>query len=723
LTNNIATFNRGAASRFNVHAYVVEGDKALTTNAPTGVLSRFTGTNIGLAEIIRAASDLQLEYRNRGYGTISVSIAQQRITNGIVTLNVFQGLQPQILISGRRYSTNDLAILAAQLASNVATNAATNVSATVQTNVEPHFNLRGYVVEGNTLLSTNVVQAILLKYTGTNVSLPEILKGASELQLEYRTRGYPTVTVAIPQQQITNGTITLHVFQGRLAEIRVVGNRYFSSNNVMRTMPSLHTNVILNGTLFQAELDRANANQDRQIYPQIEPGAETDTTDLILKVKDRLPLHAKLEFNNENTPGTPDLRINSSAVYNNLWQHENSLGLQYSFSPEAYKSGNRHWNFYDLPVVANYSGFYRLPLGDFEALENAVAANPGTFGYDEATHRFNLPPPSGRVELNVYASGSSIDTGLMTLVNRTIANTNGISVVEHDVQQDVTVNNSLGLRLSTPVRTGKWITTFSGGLDVKSYDLQSHKTNNFIFTVTSVNNGITNISVSTVPSPVPPPLGLTHQAVDYLPFSFRWDARRPDKSGSTAFGLGYSPNFSGRIFGNNQHDFATIAGSTNANGYYHIINGNISRDQHVYKDWVLSVRVDGQWASQPLISNEQFGLAGINAVRGYQEGLVYGDVGWRITTEQRTPPYILGFAYAKNPLTMRGAVFMDYGQAYWLDPHGRKSPINLWGTGLGGVASIGLNWEIRLLCGFPLLDAGSTEAGQPRFDFSLSTQF
>src|SRR5262249_26515753 len=154
--------------------------------------------------------------------------------------------------------------------------------------------------------------------------------------------------VAIPQQQITNATVRLDVFEGRLVQIEVVGNRYFSSNNIMRALPSLHTNLILNGTLFQAELDRANANQDRQIFPHIEPGAEPNTTDLILKVKDRLPLHAKIDFNNQNTAGTPDFRLDSSAVYNNLWQLEHSLGLQYTFSPQAYKSGTQ-WKFYDLP--------------------------------------------------------------------------------------------------------------------------------------------------------------------------------------------------------------------------------------------------------------------------------------------------------------------------------------------------------------------------------------
>src|SRR6201999_1499551 len=121
------------------------------------------------------------------------------------------------------------------------------------------------------------------------------------------------------------------------------------------------------------ELDRANANQDRQIYPAIEPGFVEGTSLLKLDIKDRLPLHAKTELNNQNSPGTPTLRVNSSAEYGNLWQLEHSLGVQYSFSPEEYKKGNQ-WAFYDLPLVANYSGFYRFPLGNPESVANTINA-------------------------------------------------------------------------------------------------------------------------------------------------------------------------------------------------------------------------------------------------------------------------------------------------------------------------------------------------------------
>ena len=95
----------------------------------------------------------------------------------------------------------------------------------------------------------------------------------------------------------------------------------------MRALPSLHTNMLLNSHVLQRELDIANASRDRQIYPVIGPGPEPDTSELTLKVKDQLPLHARLELNNQATPGTPDLRVNFSAQYDNLWDLEHQIGI------------------------------------------------------------------------------------------------------------------------------------------------------------------------------------------------------------------------------------------------------------------------------------------------------------------------------------------------------------------------------------------------------------
>jgi hemolysin activation/secretion protein len=707
---------------FNVQQYVIRATRVLSTNMSKPDLSEYTGTNVSVAQLVKAASDLQAEYEAAGLAGVSVAIALDRITNGVVTLNAFRALVPQILVSGKQYPAEPHAGLAATRPSSSAAAQANRPTAPggkqPTTNAPPGFLVRAYEIHGDTLLSTNTLTGIFGKHVGTNVTVAEIMQAAADLQTEYRLRGYPTVAVSIPQQQLTNGMVKIRVFEGLLSDVVVSHNRYFSSNNVVRALPGIERGMLLSGPIFQAELDRANANQDRQVYPELEPGEEPNTTRLRLEVKDRLPLHAKVELDNQSSPGTPELRVNSSAVYNNLWQLEHSVGVQYSFSPEEYKGGSQ-WAGYDRPLVANYSAFYRAPLANPESLSDDVAAQPGSFGYDEATRKFRLPPSSGLAELNVYASRSTIDTGLENVANRSITNIPGVlSIREEDVQQDLTVNNDVGWRLTLPTRsTGNFRSSFSGGLDLKDYDLTSYKTNNFLFGFTTVDpEGRTNTVLTTRPSMVP----TTDKAATYLPLALRWDGSERDAYGSTTFGLGVSINL---WFSGTRSNLESISGSPLTTGKWAAFSANFSRDQIIYTNWILTIRGDGQWANEPLISNEQYGLGGINTVRGYREGEVFADCGWHVTLEQKTPPHVIGLAAGRTPLTIRGSFYTDYGQALLLDPNGRKGLTPLWGAGLGAVASLGTHWEARLLCSWPLLSVGAIEAYQPRFDFSVTAQF
>jgi hemolysin activation/secretion protein len=762
-----------------VTSYVVKGNTLLSTNVLIPLLARHTGANVSLEEIVKAAGDAQAEYRKQGYFTISIAFAKEQITNGVVTFNVFQTAVPQIVVSGATYRrlTNNAPAIAPVLAQQppvtpTTTNAAPSAirppatpvtpaqiagarSALLQTmselavaekdtrihvvstNAGPRFAVEKYMILGDTVLPPETIAEVLTNIDGafgTNVSFDAIRTVVEQLQEAYRERGYVTVVVHLPPQKLTNETVKLQALEGRLANITVTGNRYFSSNNVMRSVPSLHTNMLLNGPIFQAELNRANANQDRQIYPVVGPGPDPGTSDLTLKVKDQLPVHGKIELNNENSPGTPDLRINSSAVADNLWQEEHSLGVQYGFSPELYKVENQ-WPFYDAPVVANYSGFYRLPLGSAESLEDTVNNNPGNFGYDEATRKFNLPPASGRPELNFFASRSTIDTGLATTTSGLITPPgSNPNISEQDVEISPTVNEDVGGRLTLPLPASEnYHASFSGGVDFKTYELSSFKTNIFAIVQTNFdknNNPILPPVTSVDNSPNPP----TINYIEYLPLTLRYDANWRDLLGNGSFGLGLSVNpwfYSHTSVGSGTNEaflhgvksLQNITGSGESSGNWVVINPSFSHDFMFFTNWLTTVRADGQWASEPMISTEQYGAGGINSVRGYHEGEVFGDAGGHVSLEQQTPPHIVGVVYGNTPLTVRGLVYMDYARVYLLDPQGRPDSTPLWSTGFGLAASAGPHWQTQFLFSLPLLSAGTTEACQPVFTFALTAQF
>jgi hemolysin activation/secretion protein len=200
--------------------------------------------------------------------------------------------------------------------------------------------------------------------------------------------------------------------------------------------------------------------------------------------------------------------------------------------------------------------------------------------------------------------------------------------------------------------------------------------------------------------------------------ALRYDANLRDDLGMTFFGLGFTLN---TWFNGTTANLRRITGSTESTGNWVTLTPSVSRDINIHKNWVLTLRADGQWSSEPLISTERYGLGGVNNIRGYREGEIFGDTGWHVGFEQKTPTHVIGIAYGKAPMTIRGAVYMDYGEAYLLDGAPARTP--LWGTGFGSVVSVGSHWESRFWFSWPLLTAGTTEAYHPRFNFALSGQF
>ena len=69
--------------------------------------------------------------------------------------------------------------------------------------------------------------------------------------MAYRERGYVTVSVGLPPQKLPHAEVKVKITEGRLAAINVTGNRWFSTDNVLRALPSLHTNMLLNSHVFR----------------------------------------------------------------------------------------------------------------------------------------------------------------------------------------------------------------------------------------------------------------------------------------------------------------------------------------------------------------------------------------------------------------------------------------------------------------------------------------
>ena len=191
-----------------------------------------------------------------------------------------------------------------------------------------------YRVLGTKQLSQEEVGAAVYPFLGPERTADDVEQARAALEAAYRSKGYQTVTVEVPQQQVRRGVVLLQVVENKVGRLRVKGARFFRLDDIKQKVPALAEGKVPNFNDVTREIVALNTLPDRRVTPSLRPGVEPGTVDIDLIVKDTFPLHGSVEVNNRNSADTTDLRVNGSVSYNNLWQIGHSAGASFQVSPQ-----------------------------------------------------------------------------------------------------------------------------------------------------------------------------------------------------------------------------------------------------------------------------------------------------------------------------------------------------------------------------------------------------
>ena len=124
------------------------------------------------------------------------------------------------------------------------------------------------------------------------------------------------------------------------------------------------------------------------------------------------------------------------------------------------------------------------------------------------------------------------------------------------------------------------------------------------------------------------PISYTNLSLDY---AFGWNSEhyRASYDIGASFGLG--------AFGNSPVEFGNKRFKAQPNYFY--VRAGTEQLRRIWGGVGLYARVEGQYTTQPLISNEQFSAGGASSVRGYLEAERLGDIGLFANIEVRSPDF------------------------------------------------------------------------------------
>jgi len=96
-----------APQRFDVLEFQVEGNTVLGNERIERAVYPFMGEGRTIDDVEGARAALEQVYRKFGYGTVSVDIPEQKVTAGVVVLNVVEGRVSRLRVEGSRYFSQD----------------------------------------------------------------------------------------------------------------------------------------------------------------------------------------------------------------------------------------------------------------------------------------------------------------------------------------------------------------------------------------------------------------------------------------------------------------------------------------------------------------------------------------------------------------------------------------------------------------------------------------
>lgn len=209
----------------------------------------------------------------------------------------------------------------------------------------------------------------------------------------YRAHNLPVVDVAFPEQDINDGTVQAVVTVYKLGQVKVEGNRWFSSD-LLRGEMQLQPQDPIDFAILKSDLNRLSRNPFRSVNAVLERSDTPGNTDIALKVDDRLPLRVYASYDNDGLPVTGREEYSAGFNWGNVFGLDEQLSYRFITSPDLWRNRDRGPGHSDHPRFTAHSGNFIAPLpwGDTLNLFGSYVEQVPNLGpnFDQVGHSVQL---------------------------------------------------------------------------------------------------------------------------------------------------------------------------------------------------------------------------------------------------------------------------------------------------------------------------------------------
>lgn len=198
------------------------------------------------------------------------------------------------------------------------------------------FDIQRFDIRGNTLLPPGQAEALVAPFAGKGRVYGDVQKALEALENAYRAKGYGTVNVHVPEQEITSGVIRLDVTEAVIGKVAVTGNRHFDAANIRASIPQLNEGAAPNLRQISENVQLANENPAKQVEVTLGTSEDPTKVDAKVEVVDQDPRRVILTFDNSGTMATGRHRLGVAWQDANLLGGDEMLTASYTTSPDVW---------------------------------------------------------------------------------------------------------------------------------------------------------------------------------------------------------------------------------------------------------------------------------------------------------------------------------------------------------------------------------------------------
>lgn len=237
--------------------------------------------------------------------------------------------------------------------------------------------------------------AVVAPYMGQPMSKNKIQDLEDDIVLYCRAKNHPLVDVILLDQTVNNGVIQLWLLEGKIGSVTVrhEGRKWFNDSFILSQV-RMQTNQPLDSRELQSDLDWVNRNPFREVDAQFKQGDKLGQSDVVLQVRDQLPLRVYAGYENTGTKFTGEDRYLAGFNWGNVFGQDQQLNYQYT-TDSRFKLVKAHSASYVIPLpwrhTLTFFGSYVDASADFASVAPGTTSKGKSY---QASMRYEVSLPS-----------------------------------------------------------------------------------------------------------------------------------------------------------------------------------------------------------------------------------------------------------------------------------------------------------------------------------------